>query len=206
MKTIENEAEFQDTGLNKNQNTIKKMSMYYFSTQELLIGTILGVMGGVVSGLIPFSLLVKTWYPFVGGTQMVSGHHILWLVISYGIIRKKPAILLTAIVKGFVNFLVGADWGVLEIVIMTYEAIFLVIGFYLMEKLNEKETKLGWGMAAGIGNMSQTPFFWIATGKIYILHWSLFVMAMMFAFASGFIIAGFLGHVVVNRLQKSGIV
>ncbi|MHA1584586.1 MAG: hypothetical protein ACTSWL_04975, partial [Promethearchaeota archaeon] len=60
------------------QKKRSKNSRYYFTTEDLLIGSILGIMGGFISGLIPFSLLVKTWFPFVGGTQLVSGHHLLW--------------------------------------------------------------------------------------------------------------------------------
>ena len=75
-------------------------NQYSLTTLELLIGAILGVMGGFISGLIPFSLLIKTWYPFVGGTQLVSGHHILWMMIAYGLTQKISIIPFTAIIKG----------------------------------------------------------------------------------------------------------
>ena len=83
-----NENSLQNTGTLSKRNLNKK-SRYFFSTQELLIASILGIMGGFISSLIPFSLLIKTWYPFVGGTQLVSGHHLLWMVIVYGLTKKK---------------------------------------------------------------------------------------------------------------------
>ncbi len=182
-----------------------KKSHYYFTTQDLLIASILGVMGGFISGLVPFSLLVKTWYPFVGGTQLISGHHLLWMTIAYGLTTKKRIIFVTASIQGFMNFLFGSSWGILEIGITLYEGLFLFLGFYLMQLLGESKTKLGWGLSAGIGNVSQVPLFWIMTGKIYILHWSLFVMAIMFGFLSGIIIAGILGYFIVNRIKNTGI-
>ncbi|MCP4763986.1 MAG: ECF transporter S component [archaeon] len=201
-KNEEIQDKFIDTGQNSSQ---KYNSKYYFSTQDLLIMAILGVMGGFISGTIPFSLLIKTWYPLVGGTQMVSAHHILWMTISYGLTKKKPSIIITGIINGFMATLLGSTWGIFEIVIYLYEGSSLLIGFILIERLGEKNTNLGWGIAGGIGNITQVPFFWILSGKIYIIHFTLFIMACMFAFASGVFIAGLLGKLIVDRLEKAGI-
>lgn len=163
-------------------------------------------MGGFISGLIPFSLLVQTWYPFVGGTQLVSGHHILWMVLAYGLTNKKSAMFVTATIKGFVMFLLGAQWGILEVFINNYEAFFVCIGIIFLARFHEGDSKLGWGIAAGIGNVSQVPFFWFLSGKFYLLHYTLFIMACMFAFASGVIIAGYLGKVITNKIRQAGVV
>jgi ABC-type thiamin/hydroxymethylpyrimidine transport system permease subunit len=181
-------------------------SKYYFTTQDLLLASIMGVMGGIISALVPFSLLIKTWYPFVGGTQLVSGHHLLWMVIAYGLSKKKSLILLTALIQGFINFLLGSSWGIIEVGFTFYEGFFLYLGFVIMDKFKEGETNLGWALAAGIGNLSQVPLFWIITGKIYILHVSLFIMSMMFAFISGVFMAGLLGKKIVQRIKKAGII
>ena len=178
---------------------------HYFTTQELLICSVLGVMGGVISGLIPFSLLVKTWYPLVGGTQLVSGHHILWAVIAYGLTKKKLSIFLTCAINGFLGFLLGSPWGIGEVLFYLYEGFFLFLGFVIVGLFKEGETKLGWGIAAGIGNLSQVPLFWIITGKIYILPIALFIMSCMFAFVSGVFMAGITGKIVVERLEKANI-
>jgi ABC-type thiamin/hydroxymethylpyrimidine transport system permease subunit len=191
---------FIDTGKYARSN---QKVRYYFTTQDLLITAILGVVGGIISALVPFTLLVKTWYPFIGGTQLVSGHHILWLALAYGFTKKKAAIFLAAIFKGFSDFILGSSWSLFEIVINCYEGASLFLGFCLMEKLKEGNTNLGWGIAGGIGNVTQVPFFWILTGKIYLFHYSLLIMAMMLAFASGFLIAGILGRAIVERVQKA---
>ena len=197
---ISDQDTFIDTG---KLSRIQKKGKYYFTTQDLLITAILGVVGGIISALVPFALLIKSWYPFMGGTQMVSGHHILWLALSYGFTKKKPAVFLTAIFKGFADFLLGAEWSAFEIVINLYEGTSMLIGFIIMEKFKEGETNIGWGIACGIGNFTQVPFFWILTGKIYLFHYTLLIMAMMFAFASGFVFAGLLGKAIVDRVRKS---
>ena len=204
------EEDLVSTGPNSSQKSHSQPGKipvkYRLSTQELIVCSILAVMGGFISGLIPFSLLVKTWYPFVGGTQLVSAHHILWGTLAYGITKKKTAILLTSLFQGTIVFLLGASWGVLEIGIQMYEGTSVLLGFYMVERFNEGETKLGWALANGFGNMTQVPLFWLISGKIYILHWTLFLMAIMFAFVSGVFIAGLLGKKIVEQVEKANII
>ena len=202
---ISEDEVLQNTGSLAKKNLNKK-SKYFFSTQELLIASILGIMGGFISSLIPFSLLIKTWYPFIGGTQLVSGHHLLWMVIVFGLTKKKTTIILTATIQGFIGFLFGSNWGILEVAIMLYEGIFLIFGFYLIELFHEGNSNLGWAIAGGIGNVSQVPLFWIITGKIWLIHWSLFVMACIFGFISGMFLAGLLGKLISKRIKNSGII
>ena len=74
---------------------------------DLTYSFIIGILGGIISSLIPFSLLIKVWYPFTGGTQLVSGHHVIWASIIYGLTKKKPNIFFTMISKGLLEFLLG---------------------------------------------------------------------------------------------------
>ena len=178
----------------------------FFTTYEILIATILGVVGGFISTLVPFDLLVKTWYPLMGGTQLISGHHVLWLVLAFGVTRKKLAMFWTAMAKGLIAFLLGSQTGILEVFVCEYEAFFIAVALLLLEHTREKDTTFGWALAASLGNMTQVPFFWILTGKIYIFNWTLLVLAIMFAFVSGAIIAGVLSKKIVNRLQSSGLI
>lgn len=184
----------------------KKSKFVLFTTKDIILLSILGIFGGVISGMVPFSLLVKPWFPLTGGTQLVSGHHLIWMVIGYGLTKKKYSILYVAVIQGFVNFLVGASWGLFEVFINVYEGSSLIIGFLIMEHLfKEKGTRLGYAIAGGLGNITQVPFFWIITKKLEIYPVTLFIMAMMFAFISGAVIAGFLGKIIVDKIEKAGI-
>ncbi len=171
--------------------------------RDLLIAAILGVMGGFISSLIPFSLPIKMFYPFAGGTQLVSGHHTIWMSIAFGLTRKKTAPLVAASIKGLLEALLGDAWGAFIILINLIEALSLVAGFWLMEKLNERDTKFGWALAGGLGNFVQAPIFWFLTGKIFILHFSLAILSFIFAFLSGCVITGLLGRQIVIFIQKS---
>lgn len=171
---------------------------------DFLYSTIIGVLGGFISSLIPFSLLIKVWYPLTGGTQLVSGHHVMWAAIVYGLTKKKKNIIFTMVSKGLLEFLLGDPWGVIIILVNLIEGLCLIGGFIMMEKLGEGETKLGWGIAGGIGNFFQAPFFWIINMRWY-LHWSLWILAFAFAFISGVLITGLLGRVVKNYLIKAGV-
>jgi ABC-type thiamin/hydroxymethylpyrimidine transport system permease subunit len=175
-----------------------------FTNLDLIYASILGILGGIISSLIPFGLLIKVWYPLTGGTQLVSGHHVIWASIVYGITKKKGAIVITMLSKGLLEFLLGDAWGLIIIFVNFIEALFLVLGFYLMEKIGEGETKLGWGIAGGMGNFFQAPFFWILNQR-WFLHWTLWVLAFIFAFISGVLIVGLLGKTVKNSLIKAGV-
>ncbi|TXT54715.1 MAG: membrane protein of unknown function [Promethearchaeota archaeon] len=189
--------EFKETGIG--QEGSKKIT-----NLDLLFATILGVLGGIISSLIPFSLLIKVWYPLTGGTQLVSGHHVIWASIVYGLTRKKKNIFITMGSKGLLEFIFGDPWGLLILVVNLMEATTLALGFLGMEKLGEGETKLGWAIAGGFGNFFQAPFFWIINQRWY-LHWTLWVLAFIFAFISGILIVGLLGRSVKNYLIKAGV-
>lgn len=173
-------------------------------TLDLIYSAILGVMGGFISSIIPFSLLIKVWYPLTGGTQLVSGHHVMWATIAYGLTRKKQNIMMTMSIKGLLEFLLGDPWGLIIIFVNIMEGFCLIIGFLLMEKLGEGETKLGWGIAGGLGNFFQAPFFWILNQRWHI-HFTLWILAFIFAFVSGILITGVLGKVIKENLIKAGV-
>lgn len=189
--------EFRETGMGLEKST-------RLSTLDLIYSAILGVMGGFISSLIPFSILIKIWYPLTGGTQLISGHHVMWASITYGLTRKKQNIMVTMSIKGLLEFLLGDPWGLLIIFVNLMEGVCLVLGFFLMEKIGEGETKLGWGIAGGLGNFFQAPFFWILNQRFH-LHWTLWLLAFILAFVSGVLITGVLGKVIKEYLIKAGV-
>lgn len=214
LETLRNSDETLETKdintVNSQENELAltgpSMTKGHIQTQYLLIISILGIMGGFISGLVPFRLLIETWYPFVGGTQLISGHYILWSSVAYGVTKRKDSMLLTAIIEGFIQFLLGSTWGILDVVLTLFEAALLVAGFAIIEKFGERNTNLGWGIASGLGNVTQVPLFWWLTGKFFVISNVLFIMAVMFGFASGVLITGLLGKAIVDRLRKAEII
>jgi ABC-type thiamin/hydroxymethylpyrimidine transport system permease subunit len=191
------EDQYKPTGFNQEES--KKIT-----TLDLIYSAILGVIGGFISSLIPFSILIKVWYPLTGGTQLVSGHHVMWATIIYGITRKKKNIMVTMATKGILEFLLGDPWGLIIIFVNLMEGFCLAGGFFFMEKIGEGETKLGWGIAGGFGNFFQAPFFWILNQRWH-LHFTLWILAFMFAFISGILITGLLGKAIKDYLIRAGV-
>ena len=194
--------EFRRTGIEKVEIERKGLSI---SIRTLIYATIFGTIGGIISSVVPFDLLIKVWYPIYGGTQLASAHHIIWAAICYGLTRKKYGIVICMFTKGIFEFLITGAYGITIIGINLLEGGSLLVGFFLMEKLNESDTKFGWGISGGIGNITQVPVFWHLSGTLYTLHPSLFIVAMIFAFLSGVFIAGLLGKIIKDYLIKAGV-
>lgn len=178
----------------------KKLSNY-----ELIDCAIIGVIAGFISSLIPFGLLIKVWYPLVGGKQLISGHHLIWAAIVYGLTKKKRSIIVTMFIKGLLEFMLGDTWGLIIIFANLMEGICLIGGFKIMELFGEKDTKLGWGLAGGLGNVVQAPFFWTLNQRWGLFPISLAILTFMFAFISGVLITGVLGKTVKDYLIKAGV-
>ncbi|MHA1819709.1 MAG: ECF transporter S component [Promethearchaeota archaeon] len=198
-----NGAEIDQDGFYKTSTFMKKNKILWGLTlNELLYCAILGVMGGFISSLVPFDILMKAVYPFIGGTQLTSGHHLVWMSIAYGVTRKKSAPIVTALIKGILESALGDSWGALVFFINLLEGGSLLFGFILVEKFGESETKLGWALAGGLGNFTQAPFFWWINGRYGLVHWSLVVVAFIFAFLSGSLIPGLLGREIVKYINS----
>ena len=190
---------FIETGLSSNSGR----PWYILETNQLLVVAIFGVMGGFISSIVPFSQLVKVWYPLPGGTQLMSGHHIIWATLSYGITKRKVSCVYCMFIKGILEMLLGDSWGAFIIVINLIEGAGVALGFIVMKRFNEETTTLGWALAAGLGNFTQAPIFWYLTGRIYILHPTIAILAFIFAFISGAVIGGVLGKKISERVLRA---
>lgn len=208
IKTEEHKTDLVDLHLNPPEEYkttyISVQSKKQLSTQELMYCAVIGVMGGFISSVIPFGLLIKVWYPFVGGKQLISGHHLIWGAIVYGLTRKKRSILFTMFIKGILEFMLGDTWGIIILFANLLEGSCLLVGFKMMESFGESDTKLGWGLAGGFGNFFQAPFFWTLNQR-WFLHWVLWALAFIFAFISGVLITGVMGKLAKDYLVKVGV-
>jgi hypothetical protein len=191
-------------GYNDSQSYIRKNSILGLLTiRDLLYASVLGIMGGFISSLVPFSLIMKAIYPLWGGSQLMSGHHLIWMSIAYGTTRKKSSLIITALLKGVIEFLLGDSLGAFIIIMNLFEGLCLIGGFLFIELIGENKTAFGWAIAGGIGNLPQAPVFWAIAGRFQILHWSLAAIAFTFAFLSGCFITGFLGRLIAISIKKA---
>ena len=192
-----------DGYIDTHQYNRKNTVLGLLTVRDLLYASVLGIMGGFISSLIPFSLIMKAIYPFWGGSQLLSGHHLIWMSIAYGTTKKKSSLMITALLKGIIEFLLGDSLGAFIILMNVFEALCLILGFLFIEAIGEYKTYFGWAIAGGIGNLPQAPVFWAIAGRYGVLHWSLAAIAFIFAFLSGCAITGLLGRLITISIKKS---
>jgi ABC-type thiamin/hydroxymethylpyrimidine transport system permease subunit len=109
---------------------------------------------------------------------------------------------LCSFIKGICEALLGSTVGALIILVNLWAGILIALGFRIAIRLKKSEESAAWGLVGAVANFPQAPFFWIVAGRIFILHWSLAMLAFIFAFVSGYIVAGLLGKAVVARIQR----
>lgn len=172
---------------------------------DLLYPTILGIMGGFISGLIPFYAIMQ-FYPFIGGSQLTSGHHLIWMTIAYGVSnKKKTPPILAGFFKGLMGALLGESLGAITILLSVLDGAAIAFFFWVIEKLNKSDTKIGWGLAAGIANFFLSPIYVTLFTGIFVIQYffGFALIAFGFAFISGFLISGLLGYVITEGLKES---
>lgn len=192
-------SEYVDTTIFTSKNQV----LGGLTVKELLVATILGIMGGFISQLIPFSAIMKIVYPFYGGQQLMSGHHLIWMAIAYGMTRKNSSILMTAFMKGIIESLLGDNWGFLILALNLFEGLSLLLGFWLFKRLKEDYSKLGWALAGGLGNFTQAPVFWTLNGRWAYVETTIAIIAFIFAFFSGCLITGLLARQIVILIRDA---
>jgi energy-coupling factor transport system substrate-specific component len=175
---------------------------YYFSTRDLLVVAILGSLGGVMStyvGYVANTINHLLGVPY-GAGQVVSGLHILWMVLVIAITRKPGAGVLGGAVKGFVEFVSGSRFGALVILISLAEGLFAEIGFWPFRK----HRTLSYVLSGGIGSVSYV----ILTQLLWQVYDNVFLLAgvSLLAFLSGAVFAGYFTGGVMGNLEDAGIV
>lgn len=180
---------------------------HYFSTLDIVYFAILGMMGGVISSYVPIVDLLKNVLPPPNPLpQLLGGHHLIWMVLAFGVTGKHGAAASTAVIKGILEFMVGDRLGPIIILLNLLEGISIELGFYITRSLRRAGKVMhAWGLAGGIGNVTQPPFFWLFMGRLFIFPAYFVVLACVFAFVSGIFISGLLSLSVLRFLEKAGI-
>jgi ABC-type thiamin/hydroxymethylpyrimidine transport system permease subunit len=95
-----------------------KKRTFYFSTRDLITMGALAALGGVSSTYVNMiGNIFQASMGVAGTTQWAAGLHILWLVLSFGIIGKPGSGLITGILKGAVELLSGNTHGIIILLV-----------------------------------------------------------------------------------------
>jgi len=123
------------------RNPEKKEKNYYFETADLVIIALFAALGGISSTFIA-NMARVIFFPLglPGSGQIISGLHIIWFVLIYFWVGKKfGAIILTGILKGFVELFTGNSIGITAIIVALGGAITFEVTIYLYTYIVRKE-------------------------------------------------------------------
>ncbi|MBN2391167.1 MAG: ECF transporter S component [Anaerolineae bacterium] len=178
---------------------------YYFSTRDLLMMAALAALGGVTSTYISaVGRIVQSFIGIPGAMQWAAGMHVLWLTLAVGLTGKQGAGTVAGILKGMVELLSGNPHGLLVVLVDIAAGISVDVGFL---PFRDKDRMPGYLLAGGLASLSNVIIFQLfAVLPADILSYGAILLLSVVAGLSGVVFAGFLGHVLMRTLRRTGVV
>lgn len=172
---------------------------YYLSNRELLIIAILSGIGGVMSTYIGYlgNLLNRLFGVPFGAGQFVSGLHVFWFILAAGLIRKPGAATTAGLLKGVIELLTGSTHGVAIILVSLMQGFLVDVVLIIVRRHNLVSYILAGGVAAASNVFVFQLLYFSHAPVTYILFMSLL------AFISGALLAGSLGHSVLDIVLQA---
>jgi ABC-type thiamin/hydroxymethylpyrimidine transport system permease subunit len=150
--------------------------------------------------------LFQAWLGFAGTTQWAAGLHVLWLILAVGLTRKQGVGTITGLLKGGVEFLSGNTHGVLVVLIDLVAGILVDLAMLPFRQARRPGSAiLAYCLAGGLASASNVFVFQLFAA----VPADTLAMGVMFlvggvAFASGVLLAGLLGQVLLAALGRAG--
>jgi ABC-type thiamin/hydroxymethylpyrimidine transport system permease subunit len=175
---------------------------YYFSTKNLVTIALFGSLGAALSTYVGY--LAKAVGSSVGlpaGGQLLTGLHVFWIILVMGLVDKKGAGLLVAILDNVVQFMMGSHLGIFVLPMGLIEGLFAELGFWPLKRYSRL---LSYLLAGGLGAWSNLLVVNVAFNMFGTR--ALFQVVSIAAFLSGITFAGLLPYSVIKILQYAGLV
>lgn len=166
---------------------------------------VLAALGGVASTYInTLGDAIHAALGLPGATQWAAGLHVLWIVLSVGILRKTGSSTITGIFKGAIELMSGNSHGVIILLVNLVAGLLVDFGFLLFRK---KHNLLPYLVAGGLATGSNVLVFQIfATLPLNILGLSAIIILFLVAFISGLIFSGIVPFLLINSLKSAGVI
>jgi ABC-type thiamin/hydroxymethylpyrimidine transport system permease subunit len=158
-----------------------------FKTRELAMIIILSALGGAVSVPIGYAgnlLKALPILPF-GTPQILSGIHILWILLAGLLIKKTGAATLTGAVKGLVELSLFSFHGIQILPISIVEGIVAEVVLYVPGKGSSVKTAI----AGGLSSSSNVMVMWLLL--LQSLPLSVIAFMWLLSFISGLAVGYF---------------
>ncbi len=172
---------------------------YYLGNRELLIIAILSGIGGVMSTYIGYlgNLLNRLFGVPFGAGQFVSGLHVFWFILVAGLVRKPGAATAAGLLKGIIELLTGSTHGVAIILVSLTQGLLVDAVLLIMRRHN----LLSYALAGGFAAASNVFVFQLLYFSHAPIAYILFIGLL--AFVSGVLLAGSLGHSVLEIILQA---
>jgi ABC-type thiamin/hydroxymethylpyrimidine transport system permease subunit len=178
------------------------MTKHYFRTKDLVTIAALACLGALAStylGYIGRMLGTATGIPYA--SQLLTGLHSFWLLLTLALVNKKGSALLGATLNNVVQFFMGSHIGIWVLPIGILQGLLAEIGYWPLRRLS---VPLAMVLAGGLSSTSHIIIMQVIFhlfGPAWIA-WSLGAVA----FASGACWAGIFPYITVGLLRRAGIV
>lgn len=181
------------------------MRKYYFTTKDLVTIALLSALGGVLSTYIGYlGNLVNhiVGVPF-GAGQFMAGLHVIWIMLTLAITRKKGAATATGLLKGIVELFLGSTHGVVIVVVSLVQGLIPDLVLF-SDKAKVDRNPTMYAIAGGLSSASNVLVFYtfFLSGVPIVL----IAMLCMLAAGSGIIFGGWMVLEMLESLEFSGMI
>jgi len=162
---------------------------------------LLASVGGAMSAYVGYlGNLVNRFLgvPF-GAGQILAGLHVLWPLLAAGLVGRMGAGMLTGVVKGAVEFLMGGTHGVVIVLVSGVEGAFVDLGLSLAPG-HPLWAFLIAGAAAAASNVFVFQALYFAG-----IPWTYVLFMAGLAASSGVVLGGWLAHDLLGALRRAGL-
>ena len=169
-----------------------------FSTRDLALIAIMSALGGVVSVPIGWAgnlLRAVPAIPF-GTGQILSGVHVLWIILAGLLVKHRGAAVTTGALKGLVELSLFSFHGATILPIAIFEGLIAETAFLILGRDAGARSFLAGGLSAS----SNVILLWILVFPN--LPWEVIAFMWVLSFASGATVAGYLGSRVSKIMEK----
>jgi ABC-type thiamin/hydroxymethylpyrimidine transport system permease subunit len=180
------------------------MMQNHRSWRETAALVVLGAIGGLSSvALSRGGPALCSAVPLPGGTQALSGLHVLPLLLVAGLVRRPGAATLAGLLKGVVEMFAGSSHGLLVLIYAGLAGIVVDLVLVLARRRSSFVVNL---LAGGLGSASNIAVLVYTAGFAGACRMtSNLGVVTAISFGSGVVLAGALGSALLATLDRSGI-
>jgi ABC-type thiamin/hydroxymethylpyrimidine transport system permease subunit len=169
-----------------------------FTTRDIALIAILAALGGFISIPVGYAgnmLGVFTFLPF-GTGQLLSGVHVLWIVLAGILIKHRGAAATTGTLKGLVELTLFSFHGSLILPIAIAEGLIAEAALLIFRRKAGLSAYVVGGLSASSNVIVlRLLVFQALPLQVVVFMWTL-------SFASGALISGYLGTIVAYIIEK----